>query len=160
VRRVNPGVVKIHRSYTAGELAARLGVHKNSIRNWHGQGLEPVDGTRPLLYQGAHVRAFLAKRNQARKRPCGAGQFFCFRCRRPRAPAGGMVDYEAQNARTGNLRALCEHCATIMHRRVRRDRIAIAMPSLDVKLTEAPARLKGSTAPSLNCDKEREGETR
>jgi hypothetical protein len=70
-----------------------------------------------------------------------------------------MIDYEARNARTGNLRALCEQCATIMHRRVRRDRIAVVMPGMDVKLTEAPARLKGSTAPSLNCDKEREGET-
>jgi hypothetical protein len=70
-----------------------------------------------------------------------------------------MVDYEARNARTGNLRALCEQCSTIMHRRVRRDRIAFVMPGMDVKLTEAPPRLKGSTAPSLICDKEREGET-
>jgi hypothetical protein len=71
-----------------------------------------------------------------------------------------MIDYEVRNARTGNLRALCEQCATIMHRRVRRNRIAVVMPGMDVKLTEAPARLKGSTAPSLNCDKDREGETR
>jgi hypothetical protein len=159
MRRVNPGVVKIHRSYTAGELAARLGVHKNSVRNWHRQGLEPVDSSRPLLFQGAQVRAFLAKRNQARKHPCATGQLFCFRCRAPRAPAGGMIDYEARNARTGNLRALCEQCATIMHRRVRRDRISLVMPGMEVKLTEAPARLKGSTAPSLNCDKAPEGET-
>jgi hypothetical protein len=54
-----------------------------------------------------------------------------------------MIDYEALNARNGNLRALCEHCATIMHRRVSRDRIAVVMPGFDVKLTEAPARLKG-----------------
>jgi hypothetical protein len=70
-----------------------------------------------------------------------------------------MIDYQARNARTGNLRALCAQCATIMHRRVRRDRIAVVMPGMDVKTTEAPARLKGSTPPSLNCDKEREGET-
>jgi hypothetical protein len=70
-----------------------------------------------------------------------------------------MIDYEARNARTGNLRALCAQCSTIMHRRVRRDRIAVVMPGMDVKPTEAPARLKGSTPPSLNCDEEREGKT-
>lgn len=157
-RRLNPNSVKQHRSYTAGELAARLGVHKNSIRNWQRNGLEPVDRGRPTLYHGSTVRAFLAKRNAERKRPCPPGTFYCLRCRDPRAPAGGMIDYVALSATSGNLRALCEQCEAIMHRRVRRDAISSVMQGLDVQVTQAPVRLKGSTRPSLNCDEEQDRE--
>jgi len=73
MRRVNPGAVKMHRSYTAGELADRLGVHKNTIRHWEAAGLSPIDRTRPLLFQGETVRAFLKRRNASRKCPCPPG---------------------------------------------------------------------------------------
>ena len=33
-RRVNPHAVKLHRSYSVPELAACLGVHKNTVRHW------------------------------------------------------------------------------------------------------------------------------
>jgi hypothetical protein len=33
-RRLNPRLVKIHYSYTAGELASLLGLHKNTISHW------------------------------------------------------------------------------------------------------------------------------
>ena len=38
-RRLNPNLVKLHRSYTAGELAQRFEVHKNTVRNWQRDGL-------------------------------------------------------------------------------------------------------------------------
>ena len=157
-RRVDPNRVKLHFSYTAGELADRLGVHKNTVRYWQQQGLEPIDRGRPLLFQGAHVRDFLSNRKASRKRPCGVGELYCLRCREPRGPAGGMVDYIGLSAGSGNLRALCERCDTIMHRRVRRDRIAAVMPGLEVQFTQVPPRLSESTSPSLNCDAEKDGE--
>lgn len=157
-RRVDPNRIKLHFSYTAGELAARLGVHKNTVLNWQRHGLKSIDRGRPALYQGAHVRAFLASRNASRRRPCAAGELYCLRCREPRRPAGGMLDYIGLSVGSGNLRALCERCDTIMHRRVRQDRIATVMPGLDVQFTQAPSRLKGSTSPSLNCDTERGGD--
>ena len=48
-RRINPNMVKINRSYTARELADRLAVHKNTIRQWQREGLSPLDGGRPAL---------------------------------------------------------------------------------------------------------------
>jgi len=154
-KRVNPYLVKIHQRYTASELAARLGLHKNTIRQWQREGLAAVDVGRPALFQGAIVRAFLISRNANRKRPCSPGTLYCLRCREPRRPAMGRADYVELRPGTGNLRALCETCGSIMHRRVRAASLAAVMPFVDVQIRDAPARLVGRDPPSPNCDLER-----
>lgn len=83
--RASPRRVKLHRIYSAAELADCLGVHKNTVRHWQVNGLEPVSTGRPTLFDGATVRAFLAKRNASRKRPCPPGTIYCFKCRHPPA---------------------------------------------------------------------------
>ena len=154
-RRINPRAVKLHRSYSVPELAACFGVHKNTVRHWQRDGLVALEG-RPILFAGETVRSFLTKRNAARKRPCAPGTLYCFRCRGARAPAGRMVDYVPISAVSGNVRAICETCDTIMHRRARKALLATIMPGCDVQIAQAPPRLKGSPFPSLNCDKERQ----
>ncbi|MEO6360325.1 MAG: helix-turn-helix domain-containing protein [Sphingomicrobium sp.] len=155
-RRVNPYVVKLHWSYSIPELAARLGVHKNTVRHWQRDGLAPIDASRPVMFQGSIVRAFLAKRNASRKRPCPPGTLYCFRCREPRPPALGMIEYLAMTAVSGNLAAICAMCDTVMHRRARLASLPAIMPGFAVQITQAPPRLKGSPSPSLNCDLERQ----
>lgn len=151
-QRANPRRVKLHRIYSAAELAACCGVHKNTIRHWQTNGLEAVSNGRPTLFDGATVRDFLAKRSASRKRPCPPGTIYCFKCRQPRAPAMGMVEAIRQNAATGNLSAICEVCGTMMHRRTRLVAIAAIMPNLDVQIREADPRICERTEPSLNCD--------
>lgn len=158
-RRINPYVVKLHRSYDMHELAACLGVHKNTVRHWLGKGLKPIDTRRPLLFHGGTVRAFLVARNACRKRPCLPGTLYCFRCRVPRAPALGMVDYLPITAASGNLQAICEACDTFMHRRARWTALSVIMPGLDVRIEQALPSLKGSPPPSLNCDLDRQAST-
>ena len=158
-RRINPNLVKSNRSYTAIELATRLGVHKNSVRNWQRAGLVALVGGRPILFHGGTVRAFLTQRNAARKRPCPPGTLYCFYCREPRPPALGMIEFVTSAGPTGNLRAICGICETIMHRRASRDALAVVMPGIDVQFREASARLIGRTGPSPNCDVEREDAT-
>lgn len=150
-RRVNPNAIKSRRTYTARELATAFGVHKNTVRAWQRDGLVPLDSKRPVLFMGSDVRAFLARRNADRKRPCAAGTLYCFRCREPRRPALGMVDYVAMTPTSGNLRAMCGTCETVMHRRVRLAMLATVLPGLAVQMAEAPARLTGSPKLSLNC---------
>ncbi|WP_394659257.1 helix-turn-helix domain-containing protein [uncultured Novosphingobium sp.] len=156
-RRVNPNRVKLHRSYSVEELARCLGVHKNTVRHWQAKGLEPIDKGRPVLFHGAAVRGFLGNRNASRKQPCPPGTLYCFRSRSPRAPALGMVDFVPMRPGSGNLRALCECCETIMHRRVREAGIVKLMPGCTVQFTQGLPRLSGQTAPSLNCDFKRRG---
>lgn len=156
-RCVNPRRVKLHRSYSVDELARCLDVHTNTVRNWKANGLNSIDKSHPVLFQGATVRAFLEHRRSSRKRPCPPGMLYCFRCRSPRAPALGLVDFIAMRPGGGNLRALCEYCGTIMHRRVRGSEISQVMPKCDVQFVESQPRLSGQATPSLNCDIKRSG---
>jgi len=150
--RINPNRAKLHWTYSVGELAAVFGVHKNTVGNWQRDGLEPIDCRKPILFRGAVVREFLAKRNARRKRPCPPGTLFCFRCRMPRAPALGLIEYLPITSKTGSVRAICDTCETLMHRRASRLALAATMPNLDVQFPEAPLRLIGTPSPSLNCD--------
>lgn len=151
-QRINARAIKLHRTYSVEEAARVLGVHKNSVRGWRKMGLTSIDDSRPVLFLGSELRAFLEHRRASRKRPCRPGTLYCFTCREPRAPALGMVDWTSINTRTGDLSALCEVCVTPMHRRARRDALAADMPGLDVQILEGPPRLSGELNPSLNCD--------
>ena len=156
MRRINPNLVKIHRTYTARELAVRLGVHKNTVRHWQRLGLAPIDSHRPAVFQGATIRAFLTARNQARKRPCPIGALYCFRCRKPRRPIPTTVEYVPMPSGAGNLRAACSECGTIMHRRAQQSAIHAILPGVLVQITEAAPRLSESPPPSTICDFERQ----
>jgi hypothetical protein len=155
-RRVNPNSVKLNRTYDASQLAACCGVHKNTVLNWREAGLEPIDTSKPIVFHGSVVREFLKKRNAQRKRPCGPGMLYCFRCREPRAPALGLVEYVPLTAKLGNLKAFCGTCETVMHRKARRSGLATTMPGIDIQFAEASLRLIGSPSSSLNCVSERQ----
>jgi hypothetical protein len=149
-KRINPNLIKVHYSYTATELAKRLGVHKNTIRNWTRNGLQSLAG-RPVLFHGGSVRVFLTASNANRRKPCPPGKFYCFRCRERRGPALGMVDFTDRSVGAGNLTAVCESCGAIMNRRARREALPTIMPGIDIQMRQAPPTLVGSLFPSLNC---------
>ena len=152
MKRINPRLVKKHRDHTVGELAERLGVHKQTVRGWLKKGLPTIDGAKPTLIHGGEFQDWWGKQLQAGKRPCKPGQIYCFKCREPKAPALGMAEYAATNAVTGNLKALCETCETLMHRSIRLADIPAKMPGLDVQITQAPSSIGAQAKPSLNCD--------
>lgn len=151
-RRINPRLIKLHRPYAVDEAARALGVHPNTVRHWIGEGLPALASQRPTLILGGELRAFLEARRKRAARPCVAGTIFCFKCRAPRRPALGMVDFIAHSAAGGNLKALCETCGTVMHQRVARAAIALKMPGIDVQIRGAEPRLTGSAPSPLNCD--------
>ncbi len=156
-RRFNPRLAKLHRAYSVPELASLLGAHPHTVRGWIKAGLPTVDCTRPVLIHGSEFQDWWATRRNATKRPLQPGQLYCLKCRAPKAPALGMVEYTAANLATGDLKAMCETCGTMMHRRARLAAIDAVMPGLDVQRREAPLRLSERTHPSLNCDKPKEG---
>lgn len=155
-RRVNPNVIKLNRTYDATQLAACCGVHKNTVLNWREAGLEPIDSSKPILFHGSAVREFLKKRDAKRKQPCGPGMFYCFRCRGPRPPAFRLVEYVVLTAKAGNLKAFCETCETVMHRKVCRGDLEATMPGIEVQFSDRQLRLIGNPSPSLKCDFERQ----
>ena len=128
MKRINPRRAKLHRSYSVTELADVLDVHKHTVRGWIKKGLPVIDGAKPTLILGSEFQDMVGKQRKATKRPCQPGQMYCFKCREPKAPALGMVEYAATNAATGNLKAICETCGTMMHQRARLANIAARMP--------------------------------
>ena len=156
-KRVNPNRVRLNRSYSVAELAVCCDVHRNTVRNRRDAGLEPNDGRKPLLFQGATVRTFLAKLNCDRKRPCQPGTMYCLKCRQPREPAPGAIVYRPQRPASGNLSALCGDCGTIMNRSARWADIARILPGRRVQFAQGQASLTGRRSPSPNCDSEPKG---
>ncbi len=150
VHRTRRRALKSNRTYDVYELSQLLEVHKNTIRDWRRNGLEPIDDGRPALFAGEAVKAFLQRREKSRKRPCPPGTFFCLRCRTPKPPALGMVDIAPFNELTGNAKGLCADCETVMHRSVRLEKIEQIFPKCALQIVEAYPRLTQHSAPSLN----------
>lgn len=151
-RRINPRLAKLHRAYSVIELASILGAHKQTVRLWIKNGLPTVDDSRPMLILGSEFQSWWSKRRSLAKRPLKPREFYCFKCRQQRTSALGMVEYVACNATTGNLRAMCETCGTMMHRRARLASIVTIMPNLDVERREAPSRLIERAQSSQNAN--------
>ena len=158
MRRFNPRRVKVHRSYTVGEVARVLGAHKNTVRAWLRYGLDPIDQRRPVLIQGAQLASYLDARRKRWRQPCRPGEFYCFRCRMPKAAAAGTADYLPVTPSSGNLMARCSDCGTRMYRRVSLRKLAAAAGDLQVALPQAQQRIMESPDPSLNCDLEQEAD--
>ena len=109
-RHPNPRLVKLHRSYTVEQIARLFDIHKNTVRAWVKQGLQPIDGLRPALFHGPVLVAFLQRRRESAKQPCLPGHIYCLPCRAPKAPAGNMAEFVPVTDTTGNLRGICPDC--------------------------------------------------
>ena len=157
MKRINSRRAKLHRSYSVTELAELLGVHKHTVRSWIRKGLLVIDDAKPTLILGKDFQEWWGMQRSAAKRPCQPGQMYCFKCREPKRPALGMVEYVATNAATGNLMAICEACETMMHQRARLANLAARMPELAVQITRAPSRIVERAHRSPNCDETKGG---
>ena len=151
-RRPNHRLVKIHFSYTVDEAAKVLGVAKETIRRWIKSGKLPALTDKiPTLILGGDLVDFLQTRT-AKRPKLPVHHCYCFKCRAPRAPAGGMADYLPRTPTTGSLQALCETCSTVMHKTVSAAVIADLHAILDLSIIQDEQHLIYTSRPSLNVD--------
>ena len=151
-RQPNYRLAKIHRSYSVEQVARLFNTHKNTVRQWIKSGLPTCDTKRPYLILGSELRAFLQSRRARKKCPCGPGEFYCFRCRAPRPPAEGMVDYVPTSDTLGNLSAICPECSILMNRRTSLTRLRQFEGVFDITFPLALRRIVESPQPSVNSD--------
>jgi hypothetical protein len=149
LNRVRTGI-----TYDVAEIAKLFAIHRNTVRNWLRQGLKTIDDRRPQLIHGTALRAFLGQQHSARKSACGPGEFFCFKCRAPRAPFAQMIDVAPHTAKVSKLTALCSVCETQMHRTIRQSDLVNLAGLFDLK-TMASERLKDCPEANVDCDFER-----
>ncbi|MGA8429353.1 MAG: helix-turn-helix domain-containing protein [Candidatus Sulfotelmatobacter sp.] len=148
----NHRLVKIHRSYTVGEVADLLGHHKNTVRRWIMDGLSTIDGKRPMLILGRVLIEFLQKRRGGKKQPCGPGQLYCVRCHAPKSPAAGMVECQPVTEKIGNLTAICPECNSMMNRRVSMAKLGEFLGKMDITFPQALRQLGEINQPTVNSD--------
>jgi excisionase family DNA binding protein len=158
-RNPNRRSIKIHRNYTLEEAARATGCAKGTIRRWIKSGdLAAITDRKPNLILGGDLFDYLKARAT-----CGPKlrltECYCLKCRAPREPALGMADYVPLTPTTGNLRALCSICTTVMHKAVPLAALAALAGILDVTVQQASKHITDTTKPSLNDHLAREPET-
>ena len=121
--RIDPRRAKVHRSYYVAEAARLFEVHRNSVRHWVSAGLPAIRTRRGLLILGRDLGTFLTNRQSRRRRKCGLGELYCFKCQEPRRPLDGSTRLAASNDQTPNVAALCEVCGTKMFQRASRAKL-------------------------------------
>ena len=154
-RRPSRRAVKLHRNYTVDEAARVLGISKGTVRRWVKTGLAAITDRKPILILGGDLIAFIDAR-LATKQRCQLDECFCFSCRAPRQPAFDAVEFVPLTATSGNLRALCETCATVMHKRLSTAKLAALRAILDVTIRQASEPIVKSTDTCLIEHLERE----
>ncbi len=143
---------KIHRTYTVEDLSRLLKVHKNTVRNWLRQGLEAIDGERPILIRGEALRRFLDKKRARSKQTCGPGRIYCVACRAPKMPAGNIADCIQRGERIATLQAICPDCDRMIYRRVNPQKLEAVRGDLAVIVTHRRASIEDTDKRNVNCD--------
>ena len=143
-RRHNPRRAKTHYSYTIAEVAELYGVHRQTVRNWLADGLQPNEAARPFLIHGTELNRFHDARRSAGKSPCGPGELYCFGCGAPRRPAGSMADLVLGPGNTSSVVGICPVCDGLMNQRVGAARLAVHRGELEIVARPQSEHLKGS----------------
>jgi hypothetical protein len=151
-RRPNPRLAKIHRNYSVDDVSRLFNIHKNTVRNWLRQGLEPIDDQRPTLILGQELRRFLADRRSRSRQTCGPGRIYCLPCRGPKVPAGQIADCIRTGDTTGTLQGICPDCNRMIFRRINPQRLNAVRGDLEIMITQARPRIEETSNPSVNCD--------
>ena len=151
-RRPNPRLAKIHRSYSVEEVSRIFEIHKNTVRNWLRQGLEPIDDQRPILIRGQELSRFLTERRVRSRQTCGPGRIYCLPCRAPKVPAGKIADCVLIGKSAGALQGICPDCNRIIYRRVNPQKLDAVRGDLEINVTQPQGRIEDTTKPNVNCD--------
>ena len=155
-RTYNLRLIKRDYPYFVSEIADLFGLHRNAVRRWIRTGLPTIDDRRPLLVHGGELIDFLCTRQTQRKRKCAAGEFYCFRCRRPRRPLFNRIDVEIRGGTKLNLSGVCETCGTRMNRAGSADRIDQYQQIFGIQ-TPDEGRITGCSGAPLMCHLDEDG---
>jgi DNA-binding XRE family transcriptional regulator len=110
MRKFRLSAILTDETYTLQEAADLLGVSRQTVAQWEKEGL-PVMGERvPKLAYGADLKAFLQKRESARKQKMQAGEMYCLSCKAASVPAEGRVFLSLLNQKRALLSGVCTRC--------------------------------------------------
>jgi excisionase family DNA binding protein len=150
-RRADWRRVKSALNYTVDEAARTLQVHRGTVRHWiKKHGLPVLTERRPHLILGPDLVAYLKALRQSRKRKCGRGELYCLKCRAPRKPVEGLLEYRPLSPSHGVLVGVCDHCETLLRRFVSSARAAEIAQEFNLQIGPHHE-ISDSAIPALNC---------
>lgn len=150
-KRYNTHRIKLSYSYTVQEICELFGLHKNTVRFWIKNGLQPIDSTRPILIHGAVLKAFLDAKQKKRKQKCAFNQCYCFKCRCPQESTDRLANLTFKTDKIAHLSANCAVCNTLMNRNIRCADIPKFQNALVIQM-QGEVTLYAPTHPRLNSD--------
>ncbi len=109
-KRVSTRKIKKHRLYGYDEAGGALGVTSHTVRAWRAIGLEVMAATTPHYILGAELIRYIEGKQATRSVKMALDQMYCLKCKAPRKPLWGMVDYIPSSDTRGRLTGLCELC--------------------------------------------------
>ena len=109
-KRVSTRKIKKHRLYGYDEAGDALGVTLHTVRAWRASGLEVMAATTPHYILGAELIRYIEDKQAKRSIKMALDQMYCLKCKAPRRPLWGMVDYLPSSHTRGRLTGLCEDC--------------------------------------------------
>jgi len=90
--RFNPQIISRHLSYTIEEIAKAYGMTHKTIFRWIEEGLQIVSGQKkPILINGATLKAFIIAKNSKKKVTLKRHEFYCLRCKAPMQAKRGTI---------------------------------------------------------------------
>ena len=150
--KYNPNLVKIHRSYTYGELAQVFGVHKNTVVTWVKKGLPCLQEQRPFLILGIDAKAFLQAQRANRKQKCKPNEFYCVRCKVPVKVAENFVEYTPLSSKKGRLSGFCIHCESVVNKFIAYNNLEAYSHIFAIEKPRGLEHIKDTDNPLLNSD--------
>ena len=113
--RFNPQIISRHLSYTIEEIAKEYGITHKTIFRWIEEGLQIIPGQKkPILINGAALKAFILDKNSKKKATLKRHEFYCLRCKVPRRAKRGTIT-KSGDTRRGE----CSVCNGKMTRKIK-----------------------------------------
>ena len=116
-RNHNLHIVKTKRSYSTADLADLFNVHIQTVRNWHKQGMQPIDHDDDYrLYLGSAVKEYLQTKRDSRKIKLKKSEYYCMGCQNKSTSLKTVVVPQNKIIGKGDqsvvLHGICIKCGT------------------------------------------------
>jgi len=115
-RTFNTQLIKGTMTYSTQDITSLFHIHKRTVQEWYQAGLPRIDNRKPYLVLGNDLREFLDNRQKKRKVQCRAHEFYCFKCKEPRASWENQVDIKFQTETRIMVVGVCSVCNTTINK--------------------------------------------
>lgn len=143
--------LKTNYSYCLDQITDLYSVDIATVRRWiRVDGLKRIPGVRPYLVHSSDLKAFLERRQNARRHPCAQHEVYCFSCRLPRTPQMGSGLAEPLPNATTRFKAKCSTCGGKIFKAIGRSNWSEEHP-FAAYLRDAPEQHNGVCSQPPEC---------